>query len=367
MKNKVNIVLTGGHGATTAIAVVEEVKSRGLNWKIYFIGVKTAMEGKNIKTLESEILPKYGVDFLPLTTGRLQRKFTLWTIPSVLKIPAGFFQSIYYLVKIRPEVLLSFGGFASAPVIVAAKMLRIPVIIHEQTATAGRANLFAAKFANIIALAREQSIKYFPSDKSIVIGNPIIYEDKNVMHKSNTAQKTIFVTGGSRGSQTINSAVGLVLPKLLAKYRLIHQTGELDLTKFNLIKKSLPENLAANYTVFARVDPMGVTKIFRDSNLVIARAGANTVSDILAAKKSCILIPLPISYLDEQTKNAKYAERFGNTAIINQKDLSAETLLNSIESVFSKLSRRKHPVHSEANPDLSAAGKLVDLLTRYIN
>lgn len=366
MKNKIKIVLTGGHAATTAIAVVQEIKSRSLEWQVFFIGVMKAIEGKNIKTLESEILPKYGVSFLPITAGRLQRKFTRWTIPSLLKIPVGFFQSVFHLIKIRPDAVLSFGGFASAPVVVAAKILGIPVIIHEQTAAAGRANIFAAKFADAVALAREESRRYFPPAKSIVTGNPVTIEIASIKQRSDTVQKTIFVTGGSRGSQSINNALLLTLPRLLSKYRVIHQTGELDLPKFESVKRDLPGSLSSNYTVFARVEPVGIAKIFGESDLVIARAGANTVSDILAAEKSSILIPLPISYLDEQTKNAKYAEKFGNTIVLNQKDLSPTALLDSVESLFSKLRKRKQHVHYPENPDLAAGGKLVDLVMRYI-
>ena len=99
-----NIVLTGGHAATTAVAFTEEIKSQSKNWKIYWIGVKNAIEGKKMATLESEVLPRLGVKFLPITTGRLQRKFTIWTIPSLMKIPCGFAQSVYFLLKIKPKV-----------------------------------------------------------------------------------------------------------------------------------------------------------------------------------------------------------------------------------------------------------------------
>jgi len=101
----VRVVLTGGHAATTAVAIIEEIKSEGLGWELYWIGVKNAIEGKKLTTLESEVLPGLGVKFLPLTTGRVQRRFTVWTIPSLLKIPVGIIQAFYYLIKIKPRVL----------------------------------------------------------------------------------------------------------------------------------------------------------------------------------------------------------------------------------------------------------------------
>ncbi len=365
MRNEIKIVLTGGHAATTALAVVQEIRLRSLNWKIYFAGATSAIEGKKTKTFESEVLPKHDVIFLPLITGRVQRKFTIWTIPSILKIPVGIFQAVYYLIKIRPSVVLSFGGFASVPIVIAAKMLGIPIIIHEQTAAAGRANLFAAKFASIIALAREESIKYFPSSKTVITGNPVLTEITSIKSKVESNQKTIFITGGSRGSQSINTVLGIILPKLLIKYNVIHQTGELDFKKFETVKKSLPKNIGAKYTVFARVDPWAIAKMFQQSDLVVARAGANTVSDILAANKPSILIPLPISYLDEQTKNAKYAQKFGNSELINQSELSPSVLITKIETFFSNPKLQK--TQKMANPDLSAAEKIVDLLDSYIN
>ena len=97
---KDKVVFTGGHAATTAVAVTEEIRSEGLSWELYWIGVKNAIEGKKVVTLESEDLPRLGVKFLPLTTGRLQRRFTVWTVPSILKIPIGILQAFYYLVKI---------------------------------------------------------------------------------------------------------------------------------------------------------------------------------------------------------------------------------------------------------------------------
>ena len=130
------MVFTGGHAATTAVAVVEEIKDEGKEWKLYWIGVKNAIEGKKVITLESEVLPRLGVKFIPITTGRLQRKFTFYTIPSLLKIPVGFVQSFYYLLKIKPKAVLSFGGFASFPVVFNSRLLGIPVIVHEQTSVA---------------------------------------------------------------------------------------------------------------------------------------------------------------------------------------------------------------------------------------
>lgn len=365
--NKDKLILTGGHAATTAVAVVEEIRSQGKNWKLYWIGVKNAIEGKKVVSLESEVLPRLGVTFLPLNTGRLQRRFTVWTIPSVLKIPIGFIQSFYYLIKIKPKAVLSFGGFASFPVVVNAKMLGIPVIIHEQTSTAGRANQHAAKFATKIALAREESRKYFPNSTCEITGNPIMKEITNVRPLSKmNGLPVVFVTGGSRGSQSINSVLEQILKKLLSKYIVIHQTGGLDYLKFSNIKQKLPKALRDNYEVFIRVNPLDISEIYKRSSIIVSRAGANTVSEIMYIKRPAILIPLPISYLDEQTENAKIAKKWGIAKIIPQEKLTPELLMQSIENLSSASQTIIKKIKTSQSPDFNASKRLVKLVEVYM-
>ena len=176
---KKRIVLTGGHAATTALSVVEELNLRkddGMYWEIYWIGAKSAVEGAQVPTLDAAVFPKMGVSFHPIFTGRLQRRLSLWTVPSILKIPVGFFHALALLIKIRPRIILSFGGFAAFPVVLSGWLLRIPIIIHEQTSSAGLANRMSAPFADKVALARKESIKFFSRKKSVVVGNPILAE-----------------------------------------------------------------------------------------------------------------------------------------------------------------------------------------------
>jgi len=364
-KNK--LVLTGGHAATTAVAVVEEIRDRGYDWKLYWIGVKNAIEGKKVVTLESEVLPRLGVKFLALTTGRLQRKFTLYTIPSYLKIPVGFVQSLYYLVKTKPKAVLSFGGFASFPVVFNAKLLGIPVIIHEQTSAAGRANLAASPFATKIALARAESKKYFKNSDCIVTGNPVMKEIGSVISgKNSKSMPTIYITGGSRGSQSINGAVEQILKALLSKYKVIHQTGGIDYLKFSDIKQKLPQALRDNYEVFVRVNPLAISEIYSKASVIVSRAGANTVSEIMLIKKPSVLVPLPISYLDEQTKNAEIASKWGIAKIIAQSTLTPQKLLTAIEFQISHLAEIGKKMKGKKSPDFDASKRLVGLVSNYM-
>src|SRR3972149_2512208 len=141
MKSKIPVVLTGSHGATTALSVITEIEAQGLPWAIHFIGTKRAVEGKNVPTLESQVIKGQSLEFHSIISGRIQRRFTFWTIPSLLKIPVSFFQALFLLLKIKPKLILSFGGASAFSVIFAGKVLGIPSILHEQTSVAGRANI----------------------------------------------------------------------------------------------------------------------------------------------------------------------------------------------------------------------------------
>jgi len=362
-EQKTRIVLTGGHAATTAIAVVEEIIRRGKGWDIYWIGADSSVEGKYVPTLESEVFPKLGVTHRSIKAGKLQVRFTFWTVPSLLKIPIGFFQALRLLNKIKPEIILSFGGYAAFPVVLSGFLLGIPVIIHEQTIVAGRANRASSFFAKKIALARGQSQKFFPKEKCVITGNPVLTQIAQVLPKNEKGTPTtIFITGGSRGSRTINNAVESVLRKLLLSNYLIHQTGQLDYAKFLKIKAALPKTLSANYEVYPRIDPMQIDNVYRQADMVIARAGANTVCEIIATARPSILIPISWTYLNEQNKNAKYARDLGIATIIDEKDFSGETLLASLEKVSRNWNKMVSSIEKIDNPDISASQKLVHIL-----
>jgi UDP-N-acetylglucosamine--N-acetylmuramyl-(pentapeptide) pyrophosphoryl-undecaprenol N-acetylglucosamine transferase len=176
----------------------------------------------------------------------------------------------------------------------------------------------------------------------------------------------IFITGGSRGSQSINNAVELILRPLLSKYRIFHQTGGLDYLKFSDIKQKLPVALRKNYEVFLRVNPMAVSRFFQRADILVSRAGANTVSEILTIKRPSILIPLPISYLDEQTLNAKIAEEWGIAKIIPQNELTAEKLTDTIEKITENYSKIVNKVKLKQSPDTNASKNLVSLVSQYL-
>lgn len=357
------IVLTGGHAATTALSVLEEIRAQNLPWKVHFIGTRRAVEGKKVLTLESQILTRENVSFHPIIAGRIQRRFTIWTIPSLIKIPLSFFHALYLLLKIRPKVILSFGGFAGFPVVVAGKILGIPSVLHEQTAAAGRANIASALFAKTVALARESSAKHFSKKKIVVIGNPILSGFTKVRPKNKLGEPlTLYITAGSRGSVTINTLVERILRKLLSEAKVIHQTGAMDEAKFKKIKDNLPAALSANYTVFGQINPRELQKIYSETDIVVSRAGANTVSEIIAAKRPALLIPIPWSYQNEQNKNALFARNFGIARVLNQETLTSKALLKEINLLEKDWGRIVSQIKGKESPDLKAAYSLVEIL-----
>lgn len=359
------VLLTGGHAGTTAIAVVEELlrRNKRQDIDIYWIGVKSAFEGSKIPSLESDYLLKFNVKGHFIHTGRLQRKFTGWTIPALFKIPLGFLQSLVLVLKIRPQVVLSFGGFASFPVVFWARVLGVPVVIHEQTAAAGRANLVGAWFAKKIAVSRKQSLSYFPPKKTVLTGNPVMTQIWEVPLKERKGSPTIvYITGGSRGSLKINDAVLGVIKPLLDKYYLIHQTGRLDFERVKKVRDSLDDFHKERYEIYPVIDPMQIDGIYRRADIVVSRAGANTVSEIMVVKRPSILIPIPFSYLDEQTKNAKVAVGFGVSVILPEDRLSPSSLIKKIEYVDKNWYMYVKKVKDRESLDRGAARLLVDLL-----
>jgi UDP-N-acetylglucosamine--N-acetylmuramyl-(pentapeptide) pyrophosphoryl-undecaprenol N-acetylglucosamine transferase len=364
------ILLTGGHAGTTAIAVVEELfrrKDKKMFSDIFWIGPKSAFEGKKVKSIESESFEVLGIKSHTIISGKLQTKFTRYTIPSIAKIPLGFLHAFYLLFKIKPDIILSFGGFSAFPVITIGKLFGIPIVIHDQTAAAGRSNRWGAIFADRIAISREQSRNYFNNKKVVLTGNPIMTQIAEIGAPEKIGNPpTLFVLGGSRGSITINNNVKSILDDLLKEYTVIHQVGELAYNEFDSIKKSLPKKLSNNYYIYSRIDPMMIDNVYHQSDIIVGRSGANTVSEIIAIKRPSIFIPLPYTYLDEQTKNAKVAVDIGLSKIIDQENLTPELLLKEIKLTAQDWQSIVKKTSDTTSPDIGASSRLVDLLEEVV-
>ncbi|MCL5411135.1 MAG: undecaprenyldiphospho-muramoylpentapeptide beta-N-acetylglucosaminyltransferase [Patescibacteria group bacterium] len=331
------VIVTGGH-LTPALATIQELKKQP-NIEIIFIGRKSTIEGDKTPSAESTIIPKMGIKFIPLTTGRLQRRFTRYTIPSLLKIPFGFAQALKILLGVKPDVILSFGGYLAVPVVVAGKALNIPVITHEQTVESGLANKIIARFANKVAISWEQSLKHFPSKKAILTGNPVREEMFN-LKRVKTMKKLIYVTGGNQGSHVINETLLSILPDLLDKYEVTHQTGSSEVYKdFEMAKAkylTLPKRVQEKYKFAKWFEGNEVAEILSKASLVIGRSGANMVCELAIIGVPAIFIPLPYASHNEQTKNAQVLEQIGAAVILPQRELTAKRLLAVVEMIMEK-------------------------------
>lgn len=356
------IAIIGGH-LTPALSVIEELPSDA---EVLYIGRKHAIEGDAAISLEYETINKKNISFVSLKTGRLHRNLTKHTIPSLTKIPVGFTQAFFLLKKFNPDVVLGFGGYVSVPVILAAKVLRIPIVIHEQTLEAGAANIFAGKFAKKICISFETSRKYFPKEKIEFTGNPI---RKTVLHPTKKIEikkngPVIFITGGSQGSHAINLLVQGSLTKLLDKFTIVHQTGDSqefrDFEKLSILKEGLNSNKRDKYYLSKFFSPEEIGSILKSADLVVSRAGINTVSELIFLKKPSYLIPIPISQKDEQVKNAQHLKNLGLGEVGEQRNLTPEYFYEDLNSMIQNLKNYRLKNSNNKFPR-NAAQKIIDI------
>jgi UDP-N-acetylglucosamine--N-acetylmuramyl-(pentapeptide) pyrophosphoryl-undecaprenol N-acetylglucosamine transferase len=279
----------------------------------------------------------------------------------------GLVQAFWFLLKTRPNVVLSFGGYSSFPIVLWSWFFRIPVILHEQTVAAGRASISSAFFATKIALAREESRKYFPAGKVIVTGNPLMSNILNVVPKNVPSKSpTILVIGGSRGSNFLNELIIDIAAKLLPRFTIIHVTGMRDFEKVEKFKEKLTQNLKQNYKTYLSINPMEMGSYYSQADIIISRSGANSVSEILYARRPAILIPLPRTFMGEQVKNARYAESFGFSSVFLEKEATPEAIIKEINRLLTDWQRIMEKARGKDNPDINASKKVVSLINEYL-
>ncbi len=349
------ILLTGTH-FTVALATIEELKIYD-GVEIVYVGRKTTQEGDPTPSSESQILPKLGVRFISITTGRLQRAFTLYTVPSLIKIPIGFIQAFFILINEAPDVILSFGGYVSVPIVILGWLFSIPIIIHEQTLVTGLSNRISGWFANKIAVSFKTNYD-FSKDKVVLTGNPLRKEILNAKNiKKSEKLPVILITGGNQGSHTINIAVEEVLDKLTKIANVIHQTGDAKFMDFERLEDRQNES----YQVAKWIPNMG--DIMKKADLVVCRAGINTLTEVAFLGIPALVIPIPYLYQDEQNKNAKYFEKLGLVRILPQSKLNGEFFLKEINSCLNDLNHFKEQARKAREVIVPDAAKRLALET----
>ncbi|MBM3283039.1 UDP-N-acetylglucosamine--N-acetylmuramyl-(pentapeptide) pyrophosphoryl-undecaprenol N-acetylglucosamine transferase [Candidatus Gottesmanbacteria bacterium] len=373
--DKKRIVICGGHLAP-ALAVIQILQCHK-NYEIFYIGRKNAAEGDRTDSLEYLTLKELKIPFYSITSSRFQRSITRYTIPSLIKFPIALLQSYYFLYRIKPNIVLSFGGYIALPVCLAAYCLKIPVITHEQTHIMGFANRIISRFAQMACLSWSDTQKIPREARTVFIGNPIRKEiisssAAKVPDFGNKKLPVIYITGGSLGSQSINKLIGEELSYLTKRFRIIHQCGssnaEKDFKMLTRLKEVLPKESRKNYWLVCHVSPSEVGSILHCADLIICRSGANTVTEIAAVGTPAILLPLPWAADNEQNLNAKMLEKSGAAIIIHQEEMIKEELKENIELMIGNLSYYRQKARSLRKLiETDAARLLVEKVELYLS
>lgn len=356
------IVVTGGH-LIPALAVIEQLAKLAPKTQFYFFGRRQAVEGDAADSFEFLEISNLGIPFFEIPAGRIQRRITKYTLLSLFKIFPGLLKSVMLLTRIKPDVILTFGGYVAIPVALAAILARIPVIAHEQTPKLGLANKIIFKFAKLKGIADVALFKKIGNNKSVFTGPLLREEIFNTKPKSANLReflakvdqgKLIYITGGAVGSSFLNNLVATVIDKILKFAFVIHQTGNLtksaDFSRLSQLKAKLPKNLQDKYLPSEFVGAADAGAVFLRANLIICRSGANTTAELAALGKVAIVVPL--EWGSEQKKIAANLAKTG-AVIVLRGVITGNTLLKAITTIF-----KKYEEFTQASTNLKNQTKL---------
>ncbi len=323
---------TGGH-FYPLIAVAEELVNREKRPKLYYMGPTP---------YKAELLEKHAIHFVYCPAGKLRLYPSIQNFFDLFRNFFGIFVALYKLYIIYPDAIFSKGGFASVPVLLAAKLLRIPVVIHESDSVPGRANLMAKNFAKYIAISYPDTANFFDSTKTALTGIPIMKDTRSFPSDPFTPLgiakdvPLIYVTGGSLGSERINNLILLSLDSLLPQFQIFHQVGpgrkgETVLTAKSLIKD---QALLGRYFVAETVDAKTVSALLTAAMVVVTRAGSTTLFEIAIHGKPSIIIPIPEDVSRDQRSNAYAFARSGSAKVIEEGNLTENLLTSEIHTIM---------------------------------
>lgn len=320
------IVLTGGGTAghvTPNIALLPALQKAG--YEITYMG---SYDG-----IEKKLIADFDIPYVGIATGKFRRYLDLKNFTDPFRVIKGFYEAKKFLKKYMPNVVFSKGGFVSVPVVRAAAILKIPCIIHESDMTPGLANKLCISAAKKVCCNFPETLKLLPVEKAVLTGSPIRTElsQGNKLAGLNmcgfSANKpVIMVIGGSLGAASVNKAVRDALPRLLEDYQVVHLCG-----------KDKIDNLLLNTPGYKQFEYIKseLKDLFAMADIVISRAGANAICELLALKKPNILIPLPAaSSRGDQLLNAQSFEAQGFSIVISEDDLTTELLVDKVHELY---------------------------------
>lgn len=337
------IVMTGGGTAghvTPNLALVPLLQKSG--YEIYYIGSYTGIEKKLVENA--------GITYYGISSGKLRRYHDWKNFTDPFRVIKGFSEANQLLKHLKPDVVFSKGGFVSVPVVMAAARQHIPAIIHESDMTPGLANKLAIPFATKVCCNFPETMNYLPDGKAVHTGSPIREElfsgsrEKGLEFTGfDSSKPVLLIMGGSIGSKFINNAVWESLDTLLEKFQIVHLVGKGNINN-DLIGK-------AGYKQFEFVSEQ-LNDIFAMTDIMISRAGANSISEILALKIPNILIPLSAAASrGDQILNAESYEKQGFSTVLQEESLTSQLLIDSVNDVYSR---------RDAIKEKMASSKLLD-------
>ncbi len=347
---------TGGH-VSPAIAVIQTLRAMatepGAAFSPVFLYVGSGAG------VEKRLAAEQSIPFVGVQTGKLRRYASFQNVLDLFKVPVGMVQALQAVKIFRPDVVFSTGGYVSVPPTWAAGLLRVPVLVHEQTVQVGLATRLNARWATKIALSFEGAADELPPGlrkKAVVTGNPV----RQVIFNGERSRAVerfgftpedeilpcVYVTGGAQGSRIVNRAVEAVLCDLLERARVVHQCGqqptgtEQDFDRLAAAKNALPPELARRYFV-TRFVGNEIGDVFALADLLVARSGAGTVTEACALGKPAIFVPLVPTRGDEQTRNAQRSANAGAAVILPQAECDGPRLLSVLRPLLADAARRE--------------------------
>ncbi len=349
------IVLTGGGSAghvTPNLALIPHLKEAG--YEIYYIGSYNGMEKR--------LIEEAGIPYTGISTGKLRRYFDPKNFSDPARVIKGYLEAKKALKQIRPDVVFSKGGFVAVPVVRAAASLKIPCIIHESDMTPGLANKLCIPVAKKVCCNFPETLSMLPKDKAVLTGSPIREElltgDKKTglsLCEFTSDKPVIMVIGGSQGAAAVNKAVREALPKLLDEFQVVHLCG-----------KGKMDNLLLNTPGYKQFEYVSddLRHIFAAADVVISRAGANAICELLALKKPNVLIPLSSkNSRGDQEQNARSFEEQGFSLVIREEDLWYGLLVDTLHELLDH--RERFIEAMNRSQQMNAISAIMDQITSF--
>ena len=320
------IILTGGGTAghvTPNIALLPGLKELG--YDIHYIG--------SYNGIEKKLIEQFGIPYHGISSGKLRRYFSMQNFTDPFRVLKGFGEAKKLIKSLKPDVIFSKGGFVSVPVVIAGKQCHVPTIIHESDMTPGLANKLSIPSASKVCCNFPETLNHLPKEKAVLTGSPIRQElltgDRGAALKFcglSADKPVILIIGGSLGSVVVNNAVRKILPELLKNFQVIHLCGK---DKIDTSLKDLKGYVQFEYAKDELRD------YFAASDIVVSRAGANAICELLALHKPNLLIPLSANASrGDQILNARSFERQGYSIVLEEEELNDSTLLDAINKLY---------------------------------